>query len=145
MNRELDLFRGTFGSNAWTPIREFNRLFTDLAASGDLPMGYAPACDLEENEKNYLLTMDLPGVVKNDVKIELHDRQLIVTGEKRTEKTEDRKLRHFVERTYGSFRRAFTFPAEVDVEHAEAAFDNGVLTVTVPKAIGAKPRQIKVT
>src|SRR4051812_36378830 len=110
MKYELDFFRG----NAWNPMRELfslqreiNRLFDgQVFEKGVAPsthrhsseIAFAPACDVEETDAQYLMSFDLPGVPKENVKIELHDRQLEVSGEKNEEHKEDSKARHVTER-----------------------------------------------
>jgi HSP20 family protein len=118
--RDLDRF---FGEPAWT----FN-----------------PACDVEETENAYLLSFDLPGVSKENVKIEVVDNQLLVAGERKSEKKEN-SARHIVERHHGAFQRAFALPASVDTAKIEASFRDGVLNVTIPKPEAAKPRQIAIS
>ncbi len=106
---------------------------------------FLPAVDVEEVEKHYIFSLDLPGIEEKDLKVELVDDVLKISGERRFEsKTQVRgALRS--ERGFGSFERAFSLPREVDAEHIDAKYKNGVLTITVPKAEVAKARQIPVT
>ncbi len=107
-------------------------------------MSFNPPVDVEETEDQYILNFDLPGVAKEDVKIELHDNQIFVTGERKYSKDEEGKTRHFAERYHGTFQRSFGFPAKVDADKIEAAYKDGVLTVIVPKSEAAKPRSIQI-
>ncbi|NUN05158.1 MAG: Hsp20/alpha crystallin family protein [Bdellovibrio sp.] len=92
----------------------------------------APAYDVQENEQHYLIETDLPGVKKEDIKIDLHESVLTITGErKRDGKAE-------------SFKRSFSVPDNVDLEKIEAQHENGVLSVYLPKGAAAKPRTIEI-
>jgi HSP20 family protein len=153
MKQELDLFRG----NLWNPMRDFrdlqkdfNRLFeapswpASFSKAANEPL-FAPACDVSETDTQYTLTFDIPGMRKEEIKIEIQDRDLVVSGERREEKTEDKKTSHVTERYYGSFRRAISLPTAALPEKAQATFANGVLQVTVPKSSAAKPKTIAIT
>ncbi len=105
---------------------------------------WAPRTDLVETEEGYRLHLDLPGLSKEDVKISLHDNTLTVSG-KRSAETEEEGTEYVrVERTFGHFYRSFSLPRTIDSESIEASFDNGVLTVFVPKREENKPRQIEI-
>lgn len=101
---------------------------------------FVPACDVEETDSHYLLAFDLPGVKKEDVKIELRDNQLSISGERR----EDVKGRLSRERSYGLFTRSFTLPSNVNSEKLEANYENGVLQVVIPKTAVSHTRQISI-
>lgn len=103
-----------------------------------------PAVDIEETKNAYHLKAEVPGLNKEDVKITYSDNVLTLSGEKREEKTEEGKKVHRVERSYGAFQRCFTFPAAVKADKIEAAYKDGILTVTVPKSEDAKPREIEI-
>lgn len=105
---------------------------------------FAPAVDVSESDEAYVITAELPGAGKDDVTVELHDGVLTIRGEKKSEREETRDEARYVERTYGSFSRAFTLPSNADGNHLEAGFENGVLTVKVPKMEEAKPRVISI-
>jgi HSP20 family protein len=105
---------------------------------------WAPRTDLSETEDAYFIHLDLPGLNKKDVEINFHDGTLSISGERRAEETEkDRKFVR-VERSYGRFYRAFTLPQTVKTDGIQANFDNGVLTIRVPKVEEAKPRRIDI-
>jgi HSP20 family protein len=110
---------------AWNPLREFDRWFN---GAGYAPAGFAPSADVEETPTHFLLTLDVPGVPRDDLKIEVREDQLSITGKRRGE----------------AFQRAFRLPAQVDAHGIEAELRDGVLTVALPKAEEAKPRQITV-
>ena len=136
--------RPTHASNSW---RELNRALDQtfgLNNDGWFDRAWAPAVDVSEDQKSFLISLEVPGVKAEDVKIQLDGNRLIVSGEKRQE-TEDRTDRvHRYERRYGSFSRTFTLPETVNVDAIEAKAQNGVLTLTLPKSEKAQPRTIPV-
>ena len=117
-----------------------NRLLSDQPNSRP----WAPPVDIFETENELVLKADLPAVKLEDIDIRLENGTLTLKGERRFEKEENNKGFHRIERSYGSFVRYFTLPESVDPEHVRAAYDNGVLSVTLPKKEIAKPRSIKV-
>lgn len=102
---------------------------------------FHPACDVEETDSHYVMSVDIPGVSKKDINIEVKDNQLFISGERKAE----RKERGVSERTHGKFHRIVTLPSGIDAEKIEAQYQDGVLTVALAKAESAKPRQIKIT
>ena len=103
------------------------------------------ALDVEENEESYIVRADLPGVSLEDISVNIHDDLLTISAETSSE-TEDESKRVLVrERRVGKFSRSLRFLIPVDGDNVEAGFENGVLSVAVPKAEDAKPRQIPVT
>lgn len=129
--------------------RDINRLFDNFFRGGmqsDEPMSafWTPAVDIAEQENEYIVTMDLPGVAKEDVTISLESNILTIRGERKQEKEVKNKSLHRVERTYGSFQRSFTLPTTVKSDKIDALFKDGVLQVTLPKSEEAKPKQIEV-
>ena len=140
----------------WNPNREFSPWFQDIDDMMDhllVPMNtirreqsFNPACDVEETDSHYLMSFDLPGVSKDDVKIEVVENQLTITGERKAlEKKDDKNNRHVAERYYGSFKRVFTLPSTIDATKVEASYRDGVLQIALPKAESAKPQQIKIS
>jgi HSP20 family protein len=118
-----------------------NRLFSD---DGVKTRPWAPAVDVLETENELVLKADVPGVELKDIDIQLENGTLTVKGERKFEKDEKNKGFHRMERSYGTFVRYFTLPETVDAEHVHAAYEAGVLTITLPKKEIAKPRAIKV-
>jgi len=112
--------------------------------SGALTSSWIPACDVFEDKDSVKIVAELPGVQPEDVKISLENNLLTVRGEKRQKAEENNERVHRYERTYGSFERAFSLPTTVDPEKIAANYANGVLTVTIPKAERARPREIPV-
>ena len=105
---------------------------------------FVPAVDVEENETHYLVSFDVPGVSKNDIKIEIKEKMLTISGEKKSERTEKNKNYYLTERSSGRFERRFTLPENVDAEKVEAVHADGVLKVSIPKAEEAKPKVISI-
>jgi HSP20 family protein len=119
-----------------------SRFFGDLPAQARA--GFVPSVDVSESDSHYTITAELPGVQKDDVHVELQDDMLVIQGEKRSEREEKKDRGRYVERSYGSFSRAFTLPADADIERLEASFKDGVLALRVPRREAAKPRQIAI-
>ena len=128
---------------------QINRLFNDAfertSQQESNLTAWAPAVDIHENEHELVVKADLPGVGAKDLNIRVENNILTIRGERRFEKkvNEDNYLR--VERAYGSFSRSFSLANTVNPEGIKADYQNGVLTLNVPKREEAKPKQIKVT
>lgn len=105
---------------------------------------WMPAVDIAETEADYQIHAELPGVDKNEVDITVENGVLTLKGERSFEEKKEGKNFHRIERSYGAFSRSFVLPTEVDGEHVKASFDNGILSVSVPKAEKAKPRKIEI-
>lgn len=127
---------------------EFDRFFesflTPSARGFEGPATFTPPYDLEETENAYLMTFDVPGVAQSDLKIEVNDNQLRVSGERRREDRESTEGFRRYERAYGKFERVFTLPRNVDTNGIEAQHDAGVLRLVLPKAEHARPRTIRI-
>jgi HSP20 family protein len=105
---------------------------------------WVPATDVSEDANTIQITMELAGVNPEDVRISLENNVLTIRGEKRQEDEETSERVHRIERIYGMFERTFVLPSTVDPERIEAQYENGVLTVRIPKAERARPREIPV-
>ena len=101
--------------------------------------------DLVETENKFVLRADLPGVAEEDVKVELDDNVLTVSGERKAEHEERKEGYYRVERSSGSFSRSLTLPEGVDADAVEAAFDKGVLEIRIPKPEQRKPRKVAIS
>jgi HSP20 family protein len=126
--------------------REFDRLFEDLLPSlqEENPAMWMPRLDLSETDGAFLARMDLPGLKPEDVHVDLQNNRLTVRGERKDEaRTEDENTLR-VERAYGSFLRTLTLPANVRPDDIEATFEDGVLTVRLPKTEESQPKRIEV-
>lgn len=136
--------RGLFGLHA-----EMGRMFNDLFASPSEPTDetvnrWSPSVDIAETDSGFEVRAELPGVKQDDVNVSVRDNVLTLRGEKRQEETDEGKNYRRVERHYGSFQRAFTLPPNVNPEAITANYRDGVLTLTVPKAEEAQPKEIPI-
>jgi HSP20 family protein len=134
---ELDWLRG------WSPFRDIPSRLRPFFEEGG-PARWSPSLDVSEDDDQFVVTVELPGAKKGDVTVEVHDRQLTIRGEKRSEREEKKEHRRYVERCFGSFSRTFTLPTNADEDHVDATFDKGVLTVEIPKREDVKPRTVAV-
>jgi HSP20 family protein len=132
----------------WEPLREFDRLlstaFESPATDWRSLRRWMPAMDLVESGDAFVLRADLPGLSEDDVKIELEDSTLTISGERKTEHESEGDGYVRVERAFGSFTRSLTLPKGVDPAAVTAAFDRGVLEVRIPKPEKRKPRRIEI-
>ena len=136
-------------ANTCTPFNReldqmMNQFFRTDVVEDPNTTSWLPAVDIVEQENEYLVHLELPGVDKNNVKINIANSVLTIKGEKQTEKDEQGKNYHHKERLYGSFQRSFTLPTTVKADKIEATYENGVLSVVIPKAEEAKPKEIEV-
>ncbi len=104
---------------------------------------FAPT-DVSEDADGIQISMELPGVEPEDVRLSLENNILTIQGEKRHQSDQKNERIHRFERTYGTFERTFVLPSTVDPDKIEAGYENGVLGITIPKAERAKPREIQV-
>jgi HSP20 family protein len=137
----------------WEPARELhslqhevNRLFGVFDSQGvAAARGWVPAIDLSEGESEYVLHADLPGLGENDVKIELEDNVLTISGERKSEREQRKDGYYRVERASGRFSRSLTLPDGVDPESVRARFEKGVLEVKIPKPAQRKPHRVAIS
>lgn len=129
-----------------------NRLMSEAFApwsfdqdNGTVASAWVPPVDVFEDKEAIKLVAELPGVGSEDVKIQLENSTLTLRGEKRQVAEERTERVHRYERSYGAFERTFTLPSTVDAERIQASYQNGVLTVVLPKVERAKPREIPVS
>ncbi len=125
--------------------RLFDTFFGDLPSEDVSSRSWVPPVDIQETEDGYRLQAELPGLTKDDVQITLENNVLRLSGERKFEKDVQKEGYHRIERTYGSFARSFALPHPVNGDGVQAAFENGLLTITVPKADQAKPRKIAIS
>ena len=139
----------------WNPFHgastvesQLNRMFNDfLGRSGQESnlSAWAPAVDIFETENELTVKADLPDIKPEDLDIRVENNILTIRGERKFEKKVDEKNYLRVERAYGSFSRSFSLANTVNPEGIKANYENGVLTLTIPKREEAKPKQIKVS
>ncbi|HXE57842.1 MAG TPA: Hsp20/alpha crystallin family protein [Gemmatimonadales bacterium] len=132
-------------------LRRLDRVLGDVLAAwesaredGAPVAAWTPPCDVRESGAAVRITLELPGVRPDDVRISLENNVLTIRGEKRQVAEEQAERVHRYERTYGTFERRFTLPATVDADRIEAGFAHGVLTVLLPKVERARPREIRI-
>jgi HSP20 family protein len=140
----------------WDPFREMeglqrgiNRLFDDASsarAQGQEGAGamWAPAVNTYEDKEAFLLSCDLPGMDQKDVKLNLDNNLLTISGTRKLEHEDKRENYQRVECFFGTFSRSFTLPATVDAGKIEASMENGVLSIRLPKQEESKPKQISI-
>jgi HSP20 family protein len=105
---------------------------------------FLPTTDLVETEKQFEVTVDLPGLKPEEVKVELKNGELWISGKREEEKEEKGKTYHRIERRHGEFRRVLLLPSTINEEKIDAKFENGVLKITVPKSEEVKTKHIEV-
>ncbi len=128
-----------FSRSSLFPSSSFDGWLGDFS-----PSSFAPSVDIADEPKYLKVTADIPGIEADDIELDVRENALIIRGEKRMDESSEESGRYFrTERAYGSFERAIPLPAEVDADHAEAVFKNGVLSVRLPK-VPAKTEQRKV-
>ena len=139
----------------WNPLREFNsltdefdRVFENYLSlkrrEPELPFEWKPVTNLREDEGNYIVEAEIPGLKKDDIKISFKDGLLTVSGERKEEKEETDKHSHVIERKYGSFCRSFSLPEGVKEDKIDASYNDGVLKVILPKTEEVKTKEIAV-
>jgi HSP20 family protein len=131
----------------WDPFRDLSSAqdeFDRLMGRAFSRNAWVPALDVRETDDRFELTVDLPGIDPADVNVNYEDGMLSISGKREFSKEDRGETWHRVERGFGTFARQVRLPRTADAERIEAAFDKGVLTVSVPKAEAAKPRTIEV-
>lgn len=142
----------TRGANPLYALQEeMNRLFGDffgdysapnLYRRGQEPTGaVCPALDVCDNNKSYCITAELPGLNPDDVQITVADGYVTIRGEKRQENKEEREGYYRQERCYGTFQRTVALPDNANLDKAEANYNNGLLSITIPKKAGAESKE----
>ena len=142
---------------SWNPLRELgslenrlDRLFglTSPSRNGEKEAmtvsQWTPLVDIIEDNNEYLVKAELPELKKEEVKVNVENGELTISGERKSEKEEKGKKFHRIERSYGSFLRSFTLPESVNADKVSAEFKDGVLSVHLPKDEKAKPKSIEV-
>ncbi|WP_413290143.1 Hsp20/alpha crystallin family protein [Bdellovibrio sp. HCB337] len=121
----------------------FNSLPTSQVAYDE--RAFSPQCDITETEDHYLMSVDLPGLKKDDIKIDVVNNLLTVSGERKNQGLGEKSERYQrYERNYGFFKRSFTLPTSIESQKVEARYEDGVLEIYLPKTPTSKPRHIEV-
>lgn len=112
---------------------------------GPVLANWSPKVDISENDKALNVHAELPGIKKEDIKLEVHNNTLTISGERKHEKKEDTEKYHRFERSYGKFSRSFSLPQGVDPATVQATYADGVLNVSIPKPVqAAAPKKIDI-
>ena len=126
----------------------FADFFDEFFSSDLMPSSgrLSPAVDITEEKDRYVIKADMPGMKQEEVKVEVDDGVLKIYGERKSEREEKDEAHkyHYYERSYGSFERRFVLPKDTDSEKIDAKYENGVLSVAIPKTEAKKPKEIKV-
>lgn len=133
LRREMDLFFDDMVPFSWSRGNGGKELDT-----------WTPTADISEDENEYVIRMDIPGMEKKDIKVNFQDGRITITGERKMEEKEDEKDFIRRERYRGSFYRSFTLPETIKEDQIHASFKDGVLKLTVPKGEVVKPKSIKI-
>lgn len=139
----------------WPSLDRWASLRNDLDSLLEMPFwagsgrqsqlfsGWTPALDLYQSNDNVVAVVELPGMRKEDIEISLQDGTLTISGERKDETSQENGAAR-TERATGKFRRSVTLPTRVDMNNVTAIYKDGLLTVTLPKAEEAKPKQIQI-
>ena len=138
----------------WEPLREFEDLFDRYSKSVGWPVAraqdlittgeWSPRVDITEKKNEFLIKAEIPEVKKEDVKVSMDNGVLTIQGEKKQEEEEEGEQYHRIERFYGSFMRSFSLPENIDVNHIQATYKEGVLNLHIPKTAESRPKAIEV-
>ena len=137
----------------WSAFDQLSSLREEINRFFDVPLDggssgvfntWAPALDLYEDKDSLILKAELPGMKKEDIDISIHDNTITVSGERKNEKKYESSETSRAERFFGRFQRTLALSKKVDMGGVKAVYQDGILTVTLPKAPEAKPRQIAV-
>jgi len=142
----------------WNPLRDWEemekRLSNVIERAIGVPNGekkeaisvaeWSPVVDITEDEKEYVIKAEIPEMKKEEIKINVHDDVLSVSGERKYEQEEKGKKYHRVERSYGSFMRSFTLPKDADGSKIAAEYKDGVLKLHLPKTDKAKSKAVEI-
>jgi len=139
----------------WNPVRhrmmptlhEWDRLMNDFFSDDTEDTGlthWAPEVDIIEDKDEFVVTADLPGLTKKDININIKENMLTISGERKTEVKDEQKNYCRTERRYGAFKRSFQLTDKVIADKITAAFKDGVLRISIPKAEESKPKSIDI-
>ena len=141
----------------WNPVRDmanmeierlhrmFDGVFGDREGFAPVAQSWMPAVDIYEDAKgDVVLKAELPAVKREDIKLSMENLTLTIEAERHVDTEVQRERYHRIERAYGAFRRSFTLPATVDASRIDAQYQDGLLTIRLPRREESKPRQIEV-
>jgi len=128
---------------------ELDRLFdvplSEFSRSSSLLSGWTPAIDVYEDKDGYTVKAELPGMKREEIQVSLHDGTLSISGERKSETKHEENEMYRSERFFGRFQRTVSLPSAVTTDKVKANYKDGILTITLPKAEEAKPKQIDVS
>lgn len=137
----------------WEPFRDMlslrsdmDRLFSGLfgGVPEDREGFWAPVVDIEEDNDKIMVKAEVPGMIREDIKVSVQGNLLTITGERKQENETKNKTFHRIERSYGRFSRMITLPTDVDADKVKASYKDGVLNISLPKPESIKPKHIDV-
>lgn len=133
-----------FANDLW---KQMDQMFDQYQVSDGATYderAFAPATDLVETDESYLLSVDLPGIKKDDIKIEVIENAIVISGERQVQKRAETEKFQRSEKTYGYFKRSFSLPKSVDANAIQALHQDGVLELTLPKTQEVKIKKIEI-
>jgi HSP20 family protein len=146
MSNLPDFWRGSGLFREMNQMQRFmDRFFEDSSMrqrTTSEPALWSPSCELTEDKESYTARFEMPGLSKDQIKIELHNNQLTVCAERKSEMKDEKK--HYSEFSYGSYMRTFTLPTPVSDEKVNASYENGVLSINMAKTTPGGARKISV-
>jgi HSP20 family protein len=136
----------TYNRLAGDPLAMFDQLFGNAGTPRSAAsLMRAPETDVVETEREIRVQVEMPGLKRDHIEVDVENNVLTIRGEKREERTEGQEGRyHLAERRWGTFARSFVLPRDVDADNIQASFEDGVLTVRIPKSEKARRRKIDV-
>jgi len=145
----MDLVPWSLFGREITPFRKemddlWRRFFGEMPLARTFAEEWLPTVDISEGKDNFVIKVELPGVDEKDVSVSISENILTIKGEKNKEEEEKGEHYYSCERCYGAFQRSFQLPTNVQGDKVEAAFDKGVLKMTIPKAEEAKKKEIQI-
>lgn len=142
----MKLMQYTRPALAWPNFGRLANLQDELDRLFESPLqAWAPALDVHEDKEGFNIRVELPGMRREDIEVSLQDGALVISGERKADEIKEGVEVHRQERYFGRFSRALTLPTAVAGDKVKAAYKDGVLIVTLPKAEEAKPKQITVS
>lgn len=138
---ELKPFRNSQWNQSLEWEKEVEKIFDAFSKNNN----WTPATEVIDEEKAFILSMDIPGLRKDELDIEVKENKLFVSGERKQLERDEKSSVMRSEKRYGKFSRAFTLPQNVNTDSIEARFENGVLEIAIPKEEKAQPRKIKLS
>lgn len=129
----------------WNPALEWEKEVEKIFEGHKTQHAFTPACEIIDEEKSYFISLDIPGLKKEDLDIEVRDNHLYISGERKQVERSDKDSLVRTERRYGKFSRIFTVPQNVNADAIMARFEDGVLELTLPKEEKSQPKKITIS